>query len=52
MQVTSNKNDITLPVREVIEKLRRGELTMDELSSDAQTMVKKRRNRDEKCQEG
>jgi hypothetical protein len=41
MQVTSNKNDITLPVREVIEKLRRGELTMDELSSDAQTMVRK-----------
>ena len=41
MQVTSNKNDITLPVREVMEKLRRGELTMDELSSDAQTMVRK-----------
>jgi hypothetical protein len=41
MQVTSNKNDISLPVREVIEKLRRGELTMDELSSDAQTMVRK-----------
>jgi hypothetical protein len=41
MQVTSNKNDITLPVREVIEKLRRVELNMDELSSDAQTMVRK-----------
>jgi hypothetical protein len=41
MQVTSNKSDIFLPVREVIEKLRRGELTMDELSSDAQTMVRK-----------
>ena len=41
MQVTSNKNDISLPVREVIEKLRRGELTMDELPSDAQTMVRK-----------
>jgi hypothetical protein len=41
MQVTSNKNDISLPVREVIEKLRRGELTMDELSSDAQTMIRK-----------
>lgn len=41
MQVTNNKSDISLPVREVIEKLRRGELTMDELSSDAQTMVRK-----------
>jgi len=41
MQVTNNKSDISLPVRDVIEKLRRGELTMDELSSDAQTMVRK-----------
>jgi hypothetical protein len=41
MQVTNKKNDISLPVRDVIEKLRKGELTMDELSSDAQTMVRK-----------
>jgi hypothetical protein len=41
MQVTNNKNDISLSVREVIEKLRKGELTMDELSSDTQTMVRK-----------
>jgi hypothetical protein len=41
MQVTSNKNDIFLPVREVIEKLRKGELSMDELSSETQTMVRK-----------
>lgn len=41
MQVTRNKNDISLSVREVIEKLRKGELTMDELSSDTQTMVRK-----------
>lgn len=41
MQVTNKKKDISLPVREVIEKLRRGELTMDELSSDTQTMVRK-----------
>lgn len=40
-QVTNKKNDISLPVREVIEKLRKGELTMDELSSDTQTMVRK-----------
>jgi hypothetical protein len=41
MQVTSNKNDIFLPVREVIEKLRKGELSMDELSSETQRMVRK-----------
>jgi hypothetical protein len=41
MQVTNKKNDISLPVREVIEKLRKGELTMDELSLDTQTMVRK-----------
>lgn len=41
MQVTNKKNDISLPVREVIEKLRKGELTMDELSSNTQTMVRK-----------
>jgi hypothetical protein len=40
-QVTSNKNDAFLPVREVIEKIRKGELSMEELSSDTQTMVRK-----------
>jgi hypothetical protein len=30
-----------MPVREVIEKLRRGELRMDDLSADTQTMVRK-----------
>jgi hypothetical protein len=38
---SSNKNDIFLPVREVIEKLRKGELNMEELSADTQTMVRK-----------
>jgi len=41
IQVTGNKNDILLPVREVIEKLRKGELNMDELSADTQTLVRK-----------
>lgn len=44
MRVTSknnNNNDVTVSVREVIEKLRRGELRMDELSGDTQTMVRK-----------
>jgi len=30
-----------LPVREVIEKLRAGELKMDDLSAQTQTMVRK-----------
>ncbi len=42
MRVTSKNNDITtVSVREVIEKLRRGELSMDDLSADTQTMVRK-----------
>jgi len=44
MRVTSknnNDNDVTVSVREIIEKLRRGELRMDELSADTQTMVRK-----------
>ncbi len=42
MRVTSkNNDDITVSVREVIEKLRSGELRMDELSADTQTMVRK-----------
>jgi hypothetical protein len=41
MRVSSNKKDVSLPVREVIEKLRKGELSMDELSADTQRMVRK-----------
>src|SRR5215204_953078 len=41
MRVASKNNDITLSVREIIEKLRRGELRMDELSADIQTIVRK-----------
>jgi hypothetical protein len=41
VRVTSKNSEITVSVREVIEKLRRGELTMDELSADTQTMVRK-----------
>jgi hypothetical protein len=41
VRVTSKNSKITVSVREVIEKLRRGELTMDELSADTQTMVRK-----------
>ena len=42
MLVTSKNNDITtVSVREVIEKLKRGEVSMDELSADTQTMVRK-----------
>ena len=41
VRVTSKNSEITVSVREVIEKLRKGELTMDELSADTQTMVRK-----------
>jgi hypothetical protein len=41
MQVTSKNSNIIMSVREVIEKLRRGELRMDDLSADTQTMVRK-----------
>ena len=42
LRVNSNNNDdITVSVREVIEKLKRGELKMDELSADTQTIVRK-----------
>ena len=42
-KVTSNNdNDSTLlPVREIIEKLRKGELSMNDLSADTQTLVRK-----------
>ncbi len=41
MPVASKNNDIIVSVREVIEKLRRGELRMEDLSADTQTMVRK-----------
>jgi hypothetical protein len=42
MRVPSKNNDITtVSVREVIEKLKRGDVCMDELSADTQTMVRK-----------
>jgi hypothetical protein len=41
VRVASMNSEITISVREVIEKLRRGELTMDDLSADTQTMVRK-----------
>lgn len=42
LRVTSkNNDDITVSIREVIEKLKRGELRMDDLSSDTQTIVRK-----------
>jgi hypothetical protein len=41
MQVTSKGDDIPLSVREIIDKLRRGEVKMDELSGDTQAMVRK-----------
>jgi len=41
-KVTSNTNDaIMLPVREIIEKLKKGELSMNDLSADTQTMVRR-----------
>jgi hypothetical protein len=41
MPVASKNNDMIVSVREVIEKLRRGELRMEDLSADTQTMVRK-----------
>ena len=41
MRVTSKNSEITVSVREVIEQLRRGEITMDDLSADTQTIVRK-----------
>jgi hypothetical protein len=40
-RVTGKNNDMTVSVREIIEKLKTGELRMDELSVDTQTMVRK-----------
>lgn len=36
-----NSNNTILPVRDMLEKLRTGELKMDDLTADAQTMVRK-----------
>ena len=41
VRVASKNSEIAVPVRDVIEKLSRGELKMDELSADTQTMVRK-----------
>ena len=41
VRVASKNSKLTISVREVIEKLRRGELRMDDLSADIQTMVRK-----------
>jgi hypothetical protein len=41
LQVASENSNSVLPVREVIEKLRAGELKMDDLSAQTQTMVRK-----------
>jgi hypothetical protein len=41
VRVASKNSETTVSVREVIEKLRRGELRMDELSADTQTIVRK-----------
>ena len=41
VRVASKNSEIAVPVREVIEQLRRGEIRMDELSADTQTMVRK-----------
>jgi hypothetical protein len=41
VRVASKNSEITVSVREVIEQLRRGEITMEELSADTQTIVRK-----------
>ena len=41
VRVASKNSEITVSVREVIEQLRRGEITMDDLSADTQTIVRK-----------
>jgi hypothetical protein len=42
LPVASKKNNNSiLPVREMLEKLRTGQLKMDDLSADSQTMVRK-----------
>ena len=46
-----NNNNI-LPVRDMLEKLRAGELKMDDLSADTQTMVRKGALEMKNCQDG
>ncbi|AFU58025.1 MAG: hypothetical protein QXX64_03565 [Nitrososphaera sp.] len=41
LQVAAASNNSSLSVKEVIEKLKAGELKMDDLSPDAQAMVRK-----------
>jgi hypothetical protein len=41
LEVASKNNHSIIPIREVIEKLRTGELKMDDLSAHTQTMVRK-----------
>ena len=42
MKVTRNNGEgVILPIREIIEKLRKGEISMNDLSADTQTMVRK-----------
>jgi hypothetical protein len=38
---SKNNNNNILPIREVLQKLRTGELKMDDLSADTQTIVRK-----------
>lgn len=40
-KTNKNNNDSILPVRDMLEKLRAGELRMDDLSAEAQAMVRK-----------
>jgi hypothetical protein len=41
LPVASKNNNNILPIREVLQKLRTGELKMDDLSADTQTIVRK-----------
>lgn len=47
----NNDNNI-LPVKDILEKLRAGELKMDDLSADTQTMVRKGALEMKNCQDG
>jgi hypothetical protein len=48
----NNNNDNILPVKDILEKLRAGELKMDDLSADTQTMVRKGALEMKNCQDG
>ncbi len=48
----NNNNDNILPVKDILEKLRAGELKMDYLSADTQTMVRKGALEMKNCQDG